>query len=727
MRRFALVLLVLVSLVSTARAQTLAEHVPSDAIIYVGWRGAGNLGPGYEASHLKAILDGSNIPELCKDFLPQLIQKAQQKDLEAGTKMRVAYDLVSALFKHPVAYFFSGIDTSGGQPVPRVGLICDAGADADAIKQQFDQLIAAAGHTPVPIKSFKEAEIVGVLVGFSDPAKALPDVTSNSLGEQGGFKKVTMNLHADPVITAFVDGEKVLALIDKMVAQGNDAKAQQNWPKVKESAGLTGLKRIAYTAGFEGKEWTSQIFVEAPAPRRGLLAMCDNKPISDELLKAIPDSATFAAAGSFDFAKLVDQIRTIAGAIDPEAQQKIDQGLGGLSMMIGKNVQRDILEPLGEQWGVYMSPAVGGSSIGGVVVINQLDDVAKAQQGINALWTFANNMAAAQMKDKELKVQGFRTKIGDITVSYVGTPFVSPGWTIKDGRLYIALFPQIVATAARQAGGANKSIIDNPEYQKMLQRLNVQKPTSIEFMNLPATAPQAYQTALVLSRMALGFADMWGVKSPEPVLPPLDVLMPHLTPAAAASWSDDTGWHRKSITPFPGAEFIATEQNAAIGSTAMMTSILLPSLNRARETANRIKCASNMRQIGQAILLYSNENKGNYPPDFRTLILTQEITADAFVCPSGNVSLPANLAQMKPEQIANWVNEHSPYVYAGKGLKNNAPADRVVLYEKLEDHNSDGGNFLYGDGHVEFFGRPGYQQEVQKLQSGDKPANDFKL
>jgi hypothetical protein len=35
--------------------------------------------------------------------------------------------------------------------------------------------------------------------------------------------------------------------------------------------------------------------------------------------------------------------------------------------------------------------------------------------------------------------------------------------------------------------------------------------------------------------------------------------------------------------------------------------------DRAAETQRRIQCAANMRQIGQAILLYSNENKGVYP------------------------------------------------------------------------------------------------------------------
>jgi len=34
---------------------------------------------------------------------------------------------------------------------------------------------------------------------------------------------------------------------------------------------------------------------------------------------------------------------------------------------------------------------------------------------------------------------------------------------------------------------------------------------------------------------------------------------------------------------------------------------------KARESSNRARCASNLRQIGQAMLLYANENKGNYP------------------------------------------------------------------------------------------------------------------
>jgi prepilin-type N-terminal cleavage/methylation domain-containing protein/prepilin-type processing-associated H-X9-DG protein len=59
--------------------------------------------------------------------------------------------------------------------------------------------------------------------------------------------------------------------------------------------------------------------------------------------------------------------------------------------------------------------------------------------------------------------------------------------------------------------------------------------------------------------------------------------------------------------------FTLVELLVVIGIIALLVSILLPSLNRARELANRTKCGSNLRQIGQAMLLYATDNGGLYP------------------------------------------------------------------------------------------------------------------
>ena len=110
----------------------------------------------------------------------------------------------------------------------------------------------------------------------------------------------------------------------------------------------------------------------------------------------------------------------------------------------------------------------------------------------------------------------------------------------------------------------------------------------------------------------------------------------------------------RSTIPARRNGFTLVELMVVIGIITTLLSLLLPTIGKAREAANRTKCAANLHSLGQIVFLFANDHHGRIPEGQNTpwsgtgswdatwmytkdyFVLVDDYAADQrlFICPS---------------------------------------------------------------------------------------------
>lgn len=151
-------------------------------------------------------------------------------------------------------------------------------------------------------------------------------------------------------------------------------------------------------------------------------------------------------------------------------------------------------------------------------------------------------------------------------------------------------------------------------------------------------------------------------------------------------------------------------------------SYLLPPAGHSRPAANRIKCSSNMRQIGLALVMYANENHDCFPPDLPTLLRNEEITAHIFICPSSDDDVDSSTTQPSADSVIPGTS-HCSYIYfPDPALRaTTVSPGRIMLIEPTSNHDGDGMNVLYADDHVDWLEKKEADRVLAQLLIGHNP------
>ncbi|MCL2647395.1 MAG: DUF3352 domain-containing protein [Phycisphaerales bacterium] len=716
---FVAAVVLLLALTRGLFAAPLDNRIPADAIAYVGWQGVDALAGPYAQSNLKGFIDSSKLPEFLTENWPKWMAAANHGDEQVAQQTADSQALLMMVWRHPTAVYVGPVSLPPASPLAsspasapaaspntppsfKVAILCDAGADAPVIEQLIKRLNAA--DPPPPEAKFaitRDGNVVIITLGGANAAMFAPGDPATRITGAPAYLSATKSLRPNAALTVFVNAEKTIAAFSEI------APPPKTDVIILRALGLDALTYAAYTGSFDGKDWRDDLFIGIKGTRTGIPSLLAASPLSDDALKMIPKGAVAFSAGRFDFVKTLAQVRGIAKQLAPGNAQAFEQGLAQANAALGIDLEKDLINAFGDEWILYRAPRTEEMTANPFVFVQKLRDSVAIEKTLAAL---AARITA--MSQGKIAVETLDT--GTIKVSGVRLPMLTLAWTVRGGVFYVSTLEGI-SDAVEQVEKKGPSILENPSYLAVRKTLPTGKASTLSYYDTAKLYPDMYQivmgSVLPMVRMSSG------LDIPGDLIPAPRRVAPFMSAGGGIGWADADGYHYSSRACFPGAQIISGQTNIAV--PALTAAIVLPSLAKAKELANRSSSAANLRGIGNSCVIWAAQNNDQMPDHLGRLVLdglSPKILVSKRTNTEPLVMTPEleKLGKTDFEAFAKKVDEHCDYLYFGKGTKSSADATVLLACEKPGLRLSDGINLGFADVHVDFVRYQGVRAIVEE-------------